>query len=91
MENQTENYTPRIQTKGNLDTAIEEALKLPTEHERIVAVIETIRCYRNEYGWTDDEQKHLFEGYEKCRMGVVKIQTKVKEILNNYYFEKLKS
>ena len=82
----TKSFVPKSEARGNLNTAIEEALQLPTEKERILAVIETIRCYRNEYVPDQGEdQRAMHEGYEKCRSGIIKIQSKVKGILNEFY------
>ncbi|HWY13067.1 MAG TPA: hypothetical protein VN026_17150 [Bacteroidia bacterium] len=54
------------EVKGGLFLAIEEALKKETETERIVAVLDCIRGYKNEFD--TKTEKNQYDGFLKCKI-----------------------
>ena len=69
--------------KSTLAQAVEEALKLSTEAERVLALVGCLKPYRNEY------QQHLypdhFEGYEKCTVGLLGLKRKILTQIADHY------
>lgn len=85
----TKSYSPRIDKKTSLSEAVENALNLPTEKDRILAIIEKVRCYRNEYSQNlEADEKFMHEGYEKCRLGLEKLKVKIKEQIESNFSQK---
>lgn len=52
-------------TKSGLQVAVENALTKGTEKERIIAVLDCVRGYKNEYN--HEEQNLQSEGFMKCK------------------------
>lgn len=48
-----------------MSQAISEALSKTTEQERIVAILDCVKGYRNEYDM--NEEKAQFDGFMKCK------------------------
>ena len=65
---------------GGLKNAVKDALSKDTEKERIIAVLDCIRGYRNEYDIND--QKAQFEGFIKCKNEYRHQIEKIKEMVN---------
>lgn len=51
--------------KSGLYGALDNALSLPTEKERMLAILDCIRGYRSEFD--QNEQKLQNEGFMKCK------------------------
>ena len=58
--------------KEGLNQALNEALSKSTEKERIIAVLDCVRGYRNEYNRDLEEEKDKFEGFNKCKSEFIK-------------------
>lgn len=83
-------YAPRTDKKTSLSEAVENALNLPTEKERMLAIIEVVRCYKNEYNPNlEADEKFMHDGYEKCRNGVEKLKSKIKEQIESNFSQKV--
>jgi hypothetical protein len=67
---------------GSLQSALTEALSKKTEKERIIAVLDCVRGYKNEYDI--NEQKHQFEGFVKCKNEYRHQIQKIKEFVSNH-------
>lgn len=67
--------------KGGLNEALKEALSKPTEKERIIAVLDCVRGYRNEFH--QENEKLQFDGFMKCKNEYRNQIEKVKEYVNN--------
>lgn len=53
------------ETKSGLQVAVENALTKGTEKERILAILDCVRGYKNEYN--QENQKEHSEGFMKCK------------------------
>lgn len=67
--------------KSGLQGAVEEALKKPTEKERIIAVLDCIRGYKNEYD--EVTEKLQTEGFKKCKSEYRHMIDKIKIFVGN--------
>lgn len=72
--------------KGGLNQALSEALSKTTEQERIIAVLDCVRGYRNEYNRDLEEEKDKFEGFNKCKSEYRNQIEKVKEFVSKHNF-----
>lgn len=70
--------------KGGLNQALSEALSKSTEQERMVALLDCIRGYRNEYN--QETEKHQFDGFMKCKNEYRNQIEKVKEFVSKHNF-----
>ena len=70
--------------KGGLNQALHDALAKSTEQERIVAVLDCVRGYRNEYN--SETEKAQFDGFVKCKSEYRNQIEKVKEYVNRHNF-----
>jgi len=70
--------------KGGLNQALSEALSKPTEQERIIALLDCVRGYRNEY--SSENEKAQFDGFMKCKNEYRNQIEKVKEYVNKHKF-----
>jgi hypothetical protein len=71
------------QGKSKLAEAVETALNLPTESERVIAIIRMLKPYKNEAHPTLEVNR--FEGYEKCRTGLEGVKNKVLKAVSEHY------
>jgi len=65
--------------RGGLNEALSEALSKTTEKERMIAVLDCVRGYRNEY--KQETEKAQFDGFSKCRNEYRNQIEKVKEFV----------
>lgn len=70
--------------KGGLSQAITEALSKTTEQERIVAILDCVKGYRNDYDM--NEEKAQFDGFMKCKNEYRNQIEKIKEFVNRHNF-----
>ncbi len=54
------------EVKGGLFLAVEEALKKETEKERVLAILDCIRGYKNEFD--SKTEKPQYDGFLKCKI-----------------------
>lgn len=73
-----------VKEKKGLYLAIEQALAQSTEKERIIAILDCIKGYRNEYDVTNE--KGQFEGFYKCKSEFNGQIKKVKDFILNHNF-----
>jgi len=69
--------------KNLLNEGVEKAMSLPTEKERLYAVIDLIRGYKNEYHPVQEKEKN--EGFERCKTDLVIIREKIKAKLDDIF------
>lgn len=69
------------QVKSGLQGAVESALAKGTEKERIIAVLDCVRGYKNEYD--QETEKAQADGFMKCKNEYRNQINKVKDFVNN--------
>jgi len=74
---------PKIKKKNFLNDGVEKSMLLPTEKERMYAVIDLIRGYKNEYHPLNEKDKN--EGFERCKTDLVIIREKIKAKLDEIF------
>lgn len=69
------------QTKGGLQLAVESALAMGTEKDRMIAVLDCIKGYKNEF----DQQTETAQcdGFMKCKSDYRNQIKKIKDFVEN--------
>ena len=68
-------------TKNGLQGAVETALSKETEKERMIALLDCIRGYKNEYN--QQTEKAQCDGFMKCKSEYRNQINKVKDFVSN--------
>jgi hypothetical protein len=71
----------QVENKRGLQGAVEMALKKGTEKERIIAVLDCIRGYKNEYDESTEKEKS--EGFKRCKNEMRNQINKIKDFVNS--------
>lgn len=66
--------------KSGLQGAVEMALSKGTEKERIIAVLDCVRGYKNEYDENSERDKS--EGFKRCKNEYRNQINKIKDFIN---------
>ena len=78
------NENNQVKEKGGLYLALDQALNKETEQERIIAVLDCIKGYRNEYDITNE--KPQYDGFTKCKMEFKGQIKKVQDYVSKHRF-----
>jgi len=62
---------------GGLENAISLAMKKPTDKEKILAVLDCVRGYKNDFSMTD--QQYQYSGYNTCKEAFKRQIDKIKQ------------
>jgi hypothetical protein len=83
MSEEKQKKSKKPYKKNLLNEGVEKAMSLPTEKERLYAVIDLIRGYKNEYHPVQEKDKN--EGFERCKTDLVIIRDKIKAKLDDIF------
>ena len=70
--------TNQTEKKG-LESAIVEAISLPTEKERMIALLDCVKGYKNDFD--KEKERYQYMAYFKCKDDFRKQINKIKEIV----------
>lgn len=80
------NENNQVREKGGLYLALELALKKENEKERMIAVLDCIKGYRNEYDATNE--KPQYDGFMKCKNEIKGQVKKVQDYVSKHDFSR---
>lgn len=87
MDKKNAGMKEKRENNGNvhpsLPEAFEKAMKISDEKERLVAIVNLIRGYRNPYNL--EYTKPQYEAYSECLKGIIKQRDKIVGFIEEYF------